>query len=99
MSTEENQPSLGKPWTVVKTFDTFEEANTFRLTLLEEWKETGNTDMSIKVKLKSKGFTVRTRSNLEPVVSKKTKTKKTKTKKKKRNKDGQDSGPDKTNSD
>ena len=83
-----------KPWTVVKTFDTFEEANTFRLTLLEEWKETGNTDMSIKVKLKSKGFTVRTRSNLEPAVSKKTKTKK-----KKRNKDGQDSGPDKTNSD
>jgi hypothetical protein len=94
MSTEENQPSLGKPWTVVKTFDTFEEANTFRLTLLEEWKETGNTDMSIKVKLKSKGFTVRTRSNLEPVVSKKTKTKK-----KKRNKDGKDSGPDKANSD
>ena len=94
MSTEENQPSLGKPWTVVKTFDTFEEADTFRLALLEDWKQTKKTDMSVKVKLKSKGFTVRTRSNSETVVSKKTKTKK-----KKRNKDGQDSGPDKTNSD
>lgn len=91
MDTEKKEPALGKPWTVVKIFDTFTEADTLRTSLLEEWTSTGVEDMSVKVKLKSKGFTVRTRSTTEVKLSKKTK--------KKGNKNGQDSKTNKKDSD
>ena len=91
MDTEKEEAVLGKPWTVIKIFDTFIEADTLRASLLEEWTSTGIENMSIKVKLKSKGFTVRTRSTTEVKLSKKTK--------KKGNKNGKDSKTNKKDSD
>jgi hypothetical protein len=76
MSLEENQTVPGKPWTVIRTCKTFDEADTVRKSLLDEWDTNKVEGMQVKIKLKASGFTVRTRlhPDFEPVK----KTKKTK---------------------
>ena len=91
MSVEEKKPVFGKIWTNVKTFSSFEEADALRNTLLEEWKESNKEGMQVKVKLLSRGFTVKTR--LHPDFEPKKKTKKTK----KGKKSGKNSRSDKKN--
>lgn len=76
MSVEEKKPVFGKIWTNIKTFSSFEDADILRKTLLKEWEESNKEGMQIKIKLLSKGFTVKTR--LHPDFEPKKKTKKTK---------------------
>ena len=77
----EEEKKHGRPWTRVATFDTFDKANSKRLSE----QETNGTEYDVKVRLRSEGFHVVKRIKEEFVEKKETKRKKKPKKQKNKN--------------
>ena len=51
MSTEEKKPIQGKPWTNLKIFALYKEAEMLKNTLIKEWENEKKEGMQAKIKL------------------------------------------------